>query len=163
MLTTPIAATTRACPRPVRIAFDVTIGRAPVTSIGRLPAADAVWPGKCRHIIRTSLRAWGRPHLVEDAELLISELVTNALLHGRGELRVLLYFSAHDFVMEVRDSSPEHPVLCHADTDNEHGRGLHLVDAVAASWGISSDGTTTWCSLPLAVGPAAMQPRPVQP
>ncbi|MFF3257805.1 ATP-binding protein [Streptomyces sp. NPDC002932] len=158
---TSIATTTSACSRTFRIAFDMTTGRDPGAGIGRLPAADAVLPGKCRRIIKASLLGWSLPHLVDDAQLLISELVTNALLHTRGELRILFCFGADDFVIVVRDGSPEHPVLREADTVDEHGRGLHLVNCVAASWGVSSDGTSTWCSLPLAPGP--VQPAPVQP
>lgn len=139
-------------PCPVRTVFEMSIGRAPATSSnGDLSKADAVWPGALRRIVSHSLSAWNLPHLVDGAGLLISELVTNAFLHGHGvDVGVRLYFSHCEFVMEVRDGSPERPVLCHAAADDDHGRGLYLVDALAAAWGVSDDGTTTWCALPLA-------------
>lgn len=145
---TATAPQVRLRPRPVRVCLEMSIERtSPIA--GELAGADAVWPGALRRIVRTSLRSWGLQHLVQDAELLISELVTNALLYGCGELGVRLYFSTSEFVIAVRDDSTEHPVLCQAAPGDAHGHGLFLVDALAAAWGVSGDGTTTWCALPL--------------
>lgn len=128
----------------------MSVGRTSTVGNRGLSTADAAWPGKFRRMVQTNLRAWGRPELIETAGLLISELVTNAFEHGRGpRIRVRLYCSAHEYVIEVRDGSHERPVLRHATADDHHGRGLLLVDALAASWGVSEGGMTTWCALPL--------------
>ncbi|WP_327713237.1 ATP-binding protein (plasmid) [Streptomyces sp. NBC_00464] len=142
----------------MRIGLDMSIGRAPTGHSGGLSAAEALWPRKFRRIIATSLRAWRHPRLVETAELLVSELVTNAFQHGRGDIRVRLYFSVSHFVIEVRDGNPAAPELRNTALDDEDGRGLHLVDALSDAWGTSDDGTSTWCSLPAHQGFANVPP-----
>ncbi|MEV2234966.1 ATP-binding protein [Streptomyces phaeochromogenes] len=101
-----------------------------------------------RRIVRAGLNRWERPELTEDAELLVTELVTNSLRHGRGDIRVRLYLSADRIRIEVRDGARETPVLRTATSSDEDGRGLFIVRAIADDWGISPDGTT-WCTLPL--------------
>ncbi|MER5756906.1 ATP-binding protein [Streptomyces sp. NPDC002088] len=64
-------------------------------------------------------------------------------------------------MIKVRDGCPDLPVLRHAGPDDEGGRGLLLVESLAETWGVSPDGTTTWCSLPLTKGPFDMQPAAV--
>jgi hypothetical protein len=49
----------------------------------------------------------------------------------------------------VDDGSEKRPRLSDVATDSETGRGLFLVDALADRWGVSADGTTTWCTLTL--------------
>ncbi|WP_405526753.1 ATP-binding protein [Streptomyces canus] len=105
-------------------------------------------PRRVRVIIRAGLRHWGLSGLTESAELLATELVTNAFKHGRGDVGVRLYVTASHLLIEVRDGSPERPVSGRASLDDEDGRGLLLVTSIADHWGVSADGTTTWCSLP---------------
>ncbi|MGW0314036.1 ATP-binding protein [Streptomyces flavidovirens] len=125
--------------------------------------ADAIWPARLRRVVRAALRHWGWPDLVETAELLLSELATNALRYGNGnDVGVRLYLSGGKFVMEVRDGSSQRPVLRHAAHTEKNGRGLFLVDAMADAWGVSEDGTRTWCSLSLRPAPGdVMQPTAV--
>lgn len=120
----------------------------------RLPAqlrsaADA------RHIVRDVLRTWPGPgaasvDLTDDATLLVSELVTNAVLHARSDVVVGMQLTDHRLRVEVADSSPELPVL---QSDSEvalGGRGVALVDAYADSWGVVSrppQGKTVWFEL----------------
>jgi anti-sigma regulatory factor (Ser/Thr protein kinase) len=106
-------------------------------------------PGRARVIIRAGLRYWGWPGLIESAELLVTELVTNALEHGLGDVGLRVYLTETHLLIEVRDGSHQLPVLREAAPDDENGRGLFLVRAIADAWGVSSDGMTTWCSLPL--------------
>ncbi|MBY8889213.1 ATP-binding protein [Streptomyces sp. PTM05] len=113
-----------------------------------MPDAAAVWVGRLRRIGRAKLNAWGLTALVDDAQLLISELVTNGLRHStEQQITFRLVVGTDVLVMEVDDGSPALPRLRQADSDALDGRGLLLVDAVAASWGVSSDGTRTWCTL----------------
>jgi hypothetical protein len=84
------------------------------------------------------------------AELLVSELVTNALCHAVGPYRLTL--SALDGLLrcEVEDSSPELPRLYGDLARDEGGRGLYLLDALACCWGsaYTSTGKATWFELP---------------
>lgn len=110
---------------------------------------------EARHIVRDVLRTWKGPEsasmdLTDDATLLVSELVTNAVLHGQSDVVVGLQLSNHRLRVEVADGSPELPVL---QSDSEvalGGRGVALVDAYADSWGVVSrppEGKTVWFEL----------------
>ncbi|MEU3984630.1 ATP-binding protein [Streptomyces sp. NPDC026672] len=145
-----------ACMRPGQAVYEVSIARDRASDPGRLTQADAVWPGRLRRIVRAALAYWGRPDLIEPAELLTTELATNALRHGTGTVGFRLCVRDEHLVIEVRDGSPQRPVLRRAALDDESGRGLVLVDALADAWGTSPDGTTTWCRLSLRKGPDAV-------
>ena len=109
---------------------------------------DALWVGRLRRIGPAMVVRWGYPGLVESAELLISELVTNALRYGADDaIAFKLVLAADAFVIEVDDGSPGRPQVREAGPDEESGRGMLLVSAVADEWGVSPDGTCTWCVL----------------
>ncbi|WP_019982765.1 MULTISPECIES: ATP-binding protein [unclassified Streptomyces] len=138
---------------------EVSFQRDPASAPGRLTAAEAVWPRRIRRIVRAALNHWGRSHLAETAELLTTELVTNALQHASGpDVGFRIYIRDDRLVIEARDGSTARPELRAASPDDESGRGLLLVDAMAAAWGVSEDGTTTWCTLPLTEGTPEMEP-----
>ncbi|MEU1592857.1 ATP-binding protein [Streptomyces sp. NPDC005708] len=154
--TSSIATLTRETgrPGPARRGHEISIRRDGASAPGGLCESESLWPGRCRRIVRAALRLWHQPDLVETAELLTSELVTNAFRHGTGpDVGVRLYLSVTHLVIEVRDGSPVRPALRQANPDDEDGRGLALVDALADAWGTSEDGTQTWCSLSLHEGP----------
>jgi anti-sigma regulatory factor (Ser/Thr protein kinase) len=140
-------------------ALEVSIERRPDSGIRGLSAANAVWPRRLRRIARASLAYWGRPDLTETVELLVTELATNALLHGSG-LDVGVHISMQDdhIKIQVNDGSPGRPVLRKTKLDDEGGRGLFLVESMAKAWGVSDDGSITWCTVPLTKGPEEMQP-----
>ncbi|MFD7136953.1 ATP-binding protein [Streptomyces sp. NPDC059894] len=143
----------------VRTALEVFIERRSPSDSGKLSAADAAWPKRLRRIIRASLTYWGLPQLIDVAELLLTELATNALRHGRStEIGVRVYLAGHHCVIEVAGGSPDRPEVRRAGPSDEGGRGLFLVAAMAEAWGVSPDGSTTWCTVPLTEGPAEMQP-----
>ncbi len=96
----------------------------------------------------------GRGDLVECAEMAVSELVTNALLHGAPPIEVRVR-GTHDHPrVEVRDGSTEPPTLPHAPTGDElddlltFGRGLSIVARASQAWGVDveDDGKTVWCA-----------------
>ncbi|MFD9187190.1 ATP-binding protein [Streptomyces phaeochromogenes] len=130
-----------------RLGVDVAFSRSDGTVGGTISEADGIWPKRMRSIVRAGLSRWERPELIEDAETLVTELVTNALRHGRGDIRVRFYLAVDCIRIEVQDGSHETPVLRNAAPTDEDGRGLFLVRAVASDWGISTDGMTTWCAL----------------
>jgi anti-sigma regulatory factor (Ser/Thr protein kinase) len=86
--------------------------------------------------------------------LAVSELLTNAVDHGGGPVMNLLLAAADDRIhIEVTDAggTPESPILQPADDpDEEHGRGLNIVAALSASWGVTEDpgSTTVWADMP---------------
>ncbi|TQL23566.1 anti-sigma regulatory factor (Ser/Thr protein kinase) [Streptomyces sp. SLBN-134] len=118
---------------------------------------DARRVGVARRVTAARLRYCGLGALVDDAVLIVSELVTNAIQHGDGG-QVTVAMSVRDGLVRlaVRHETPGRPVLCHADDDAERGRGLFLVDRLAAAhggtWGTSDAGTSTWCTLTVADG-----------
>ncbi|MFD4953425.1 ATP-binding protein [Streptomyces sp. NPDC058451] len=142
----------------IRTALDLSIKRHPDPDTDGLSEADAAWPQRLRRIVRAGLTHWCRPDLVETAELLLTELATNALRHARGlDIGVRVYLQGDHCVIEVNDGSPLPPVPRCAGPDDENGRGLLLVESLAEAWGVSEDGTTTWCTLPLSKGPSEME------
>lgn len=91
--------------------------------------------GEARRFTKERLRTWGLDGLADTAILMVSELVTNAILHG-GEGAVLTLVVADlKLRAEVRDSSPALPVVRSYSDTATTGRGMVIVDALAASWG----------------------------
>ncbi|MFE6782114.1 ATP-binding protein [Streptomyces sp. NPDC057680] len=120
---------------------------------------DAAAPHRLRRILRASLNHWGRPHLVDTAELLLTELVTNALKYASAPtVNVRISQQSGHLRIEVNDNTPGGPLPRTASLYAEHGRGLLLVDAMAESWGVSEDRATVWCMLPLTEGTPEMAP-----
>lgn len=110
--------------------------------------AAGQWVGRLRRISAAKLRCWGLASVLEDATLLVSELVTNALRYGEGnEIEFRLVITLRGLMIAVNDGSPHSPQLRVVDDAQETGRGLFIVAALADDWGVSPDGTTTWCTL----------------
>jgi anti-sigma regulatory factor (Ser/Thr protein kinase) len=101
-----------------------------------------------RGAIRDVLPQWGLGDLVPTAELLVSELVCNALRHAVGPLRLTLEWVS-DVRCLVSDGSSEPPRPTEAAPDDESGRGFVLVDTLAARWGCEyrPDGKSVWFEL----------------
>ncbi|MEU3093499.1 SpoIIE family protein phosphatase [Streptomyces sp. NPDC006967] len=106
--------------------------------------------GRAREYARTQLLAWGMEPLVDTTELLVSELVTNALRYGEGEIRLRLLLD-RTLVCEVWDSGLVQPRRRRARDTDEGGRGLQLVGLLSAAWGSrrTPRGKTVWFELPL--------------
>ncbi|MEU5287736.1 ATP-binding protein [Streptomyces sp. NPDC020755] len=95
---------------------------------------------RSRHRAARLVLQWGHPALAGDAALLVSELATNALLHGaiRGRLfRVHLALTASALRIAVSDPRGERlPSLRRPDADDCYGRGLLIVAQLADDWGV---------------------------
>ncbi|MEW1956907.1 ATP-binding SpoIIE family protein phosphatase [Kineococcus sp. NPDC059986] len=108
-----------------------------------------------REFLRERLTAWSTDELLDEAELVLSELVTNALVHTGGGAGVALRFDGADrrLRIAVQDSSTRSPHGRDAPPDALGGRGLAIVDAVADAWGVevAEHGKTVWADLAVEV------------
>ncbi|MEV7081366.1 SpoIIE family protein phosphatase [Streptomyces sp. NPDC093516] len=118
--------------------------------------------GRAREYARAQLLSWDMEPLVDTTELLVSELVTNALRYGEGEIRLRLLLD-RTLVCEVWDSGLVQPRRRRARDTDEGGRGLQLVGLLSAAWGSrrTPRGKTVWFELPLPDGGAGL-PDPAE-
>jgi CheY-like chemotaxis protein len=103
-----------------------------------------------RHFVAHHGQAWGYDDVIDDALVVVSELVTNAILHARSECDLLLKDADHILRIEVIDGGHGSPELQRPAAHAEHGRGLLLVSAMCAAWGVDtlSDGRKmVWAEL----------------
>nr|WSW65453.1 SpoIIE family protein phosphatase [Streptomyces sp. NBC_00995] len=125
-----------------------------------IPDADvAAWQlaldprevARARRLVRGRLLDWDLPDAVEAAELMVSELVTNAVKHGRTHHIQLRLVRTDALLCEVTDDEPAPATLLNASADDESGRGLALVSSLAREWGASTTarGKTVWFELAL--------------
>ncbi|MEY9839575.1 ATP-binding protein [Streptacidiphilus sp. EB103A] len=118
-----------------------------------------------RHGTVAQLRTWGFQFDEEVAStfaLLVSELVTNAILHGSGDfLTIAMCARSEEVYVEVLDGSSVTPALREAEPDDESGRGMFLVNAYAASWGVHSTprGKAVWATCRLPAQPVPTRQR----
>ncbi|MEU9149097.1 SpoIIE family protein phosphatase [Streptomyces sp. NPDC048417] len=107
--------------------------------------ADPAAVSKAREWITRQLTMWGLDDLLFTTELIVSELVTNAIRYGRPPMDLRLIHH-HVLVCEVTDSSSTQPRLRRARTTDEGGRGLFLVSQLGGRWGCrhGQNGKTIW-------------------
>ncbi|MEU1328351.1 ATP-binding protein [Streptomyces sp. NPDC005865] len=107
----------------------------------RLGRSDLRAVSEVRKALRDFLRPWGRPGRAETAELLTSELVTNALVHTDHDAFVTATVGPRGLRVEVRDFAGSRPEPRVPDADSgTNGRGLVLVQALADAWGVRVHG-----------------------
>ncbi|WP_082526930.1 SpoIIE family protein phosphatase [Kitasatospora sp. MBT63] len=120
------------------------------------PASAATVP-EGRAFLTKALLSWGLDDLVDNARLLVSEVLTNAVRHGRGPVRLQIRRTTREVTVEVVDDCPTLPQPRMAADDEESGRGLLLVDSLADDWGVrpTDEGKTTWFTFGLRPGGGA--------
>ncbi|MEY9945172.1 SpoIIE family protein phosphatase [Kitasatospora sp. GAS206B] len=122
------------------------IATLPLTGEGPIPAL-------ARRFTRSTLASWGLSPLADFAELLVSELVTNALVHAQQPRRLRL-FRDRMLTLEVADAGRQAPRLRPAGSEDEGGRGMNLINELAQRWGSrpTKDGKVVWAELELPLG-----------
>ncbi|MGN6160298.1 MAG: ATP-binding protein [Marmoricola sp.] len=113
-------------------------------SLALLPDASSV--AVARAAARSCFEEHGVP-ITLDVELVVSELVTNAVRYGAGDIALDVTLTEGQAVIAVHDGSQEVPVLRRPDRVTSGGRGLRIVAEVATDWGVSLTalGKTVWC------------------
>jgi len=114
------------------------------------PAAHA------RRLVEDACDSWPTAH-VQDAQLLITELVANAMTHSAAST-VHVHIATRPRILRVyvADDSAAPPIIANPSLEDEHGRGLRIVDALAHSWGTAAGpyprGKAVWFELRLEDG-----------
>lgn len=127
-------------------------------SVGQPAGAEAVLDlpndlssvSVARRFVREKLSEWGIDEPSDDAQLVVSELAANALTHADSSYRVRILNTGPALRIEVEDGGIGTPEPQPLTETEEHGRGLHLVGALAASWGMDAGetgGKRVWAEL----------------
>jgi anti-sigma regulatory factor (Ser/Thr protein kinase) len=145
---------------------DVTLlaigAAAPRLSSSRSLPADTTAPGLARQFVVDVLRGWSvDEEVVERAELCVSELVTNAVIHTGTSPTVSVSNDGESVLLTVHDTGSRSNIRSAeaVGPDGVSGRGLSLVEALARSWNVehTTGGTSVWCELPLDPGPVDLE------
>ena len=132
-------------------------------SVSCLLGGDPAGVGRAREEARKALCDWGLGEHADLAALIVSELVTNAICHGKGPARIGVSHAGGDLRVEVHDFGGRRPVRRQPGADDEAGRGLALVDGLielqGGQRGICEDdsgpGKTVYVVIRLAAEPAS--------
>lgn len=108
--------------------------------------------GIMRRVTAARLRYWGLDALMGDVMTIVSELLTNAILHsGTTEIRLTVTLQDNFLRIEVCDGQKGSIQPKPANDNDQSGRGLTIVEGLVqengGKWGVSDDGTTVWCLL----------------
>ncbi|AXE23650.1 ATP-binding protein [Streptomyces globosus] len=142
----------RPVPREPAEREDLSASALPVAEVTRsLRRADLKGVAEVRKDLRELMRRRCRAEAVETAELLATELVTNALVHTEYGAEVTVRLAGGRLRVEVGDGAPGRPrPYVPVVDDATHGRGLALVEALAAAWGVETGtgrGKVVWFEL----------------
>jgi anti-sigma regulatory factor (Ser/Thr protein kinase) len=99
-----------------------------------------------RRFVCDAMAQWGMAP-TEDAALLTSEVVSNAMIHVGGSVVLHVRRDGRRAVVEVHDDSSEPPELRDPEPDRPGGRGMHIIEALASNWGVTElhdDGKIVW-------------------
>jgi DNA-binding NarL/FixJ family response regulator len=123
------------------------------TRLGR----DMASPRAARRFVSEALRMWNLDELADTVTLLVSELVTNAVVHAGSDVEVLVRLTGEAACVEVTDASESAPAPRQASLEDASGRGLALVEAMARRWGVRPSpggGKTVWFEVDRQPAPA---------
>ncbi|HUR18842.1 MAG TPA: response regulator [Acidimicrobiales bacterium] len=111
-----------------------------------------------RRFVGETLKRWECDELLDTVNLLVSELVTNSIVHADSEAYIAVLLKPDAVRIEVTDHGQAVPAVRTVDSGATSGRGLAMVEALASSWGVVPDpeGKTVWFEVPR---PDTMPPR----
>jgi|1185.fasta_scaffold230505_2 anti-sigma regulatory factor (Ser/Thr protein kinase) len=114
--------------------------------------ADPMSVRRARHFVaNAATRAGFESTTIDLASVAASELVTNAVVHGRGPISVRTVLDRNSLRVEVQDTASELPHRVGSDEDRDGGRGLEIVDAFSQQWGCTvvrgASGKSVWFTM----------------
>ncbi len=112
---------------------------------------DETAAARAREAVAETLATWSVDNRVATNVVLIaSELVTNAVQHGRPPVTLRLSRTTSELLLEVIDTAGHVPRVLRPGPADDHGRGLHLVSTLAEKWGtrMTEQGKAVWCTVP---------------
>jgi anti-sigma regulatory factor (Ser/Thr protein kinase) len=108
-------------------------------------------PAAARRLVAALLPVWGFPDLKDDAELIVSELVTNAYLHAPGgdSFELELVRRTEGVRISLADGASVRPMIADLSADHPSGRGMAIIAALASRWGAEDHhgGKRVWVDL----------------
>ncbi len=109
---------------------------------------------EARAVVRGLLEQWGHDELIEDASLVVTELVANAVEHAQSTCHLAVTRSSAGVRLEVQDAGDGTPEPQAPSETSEGGRGLLIIAALSTAWGIEEapNGKTVWVELSLPGG-----------
>lgn len=113
-------------------------------------SADRASAREARRTVGDTLASWGWEDVVDDAVLLVSELVTNAVLHANSSIALVILGTEGRLRIEVHDGGAGSPALRHFSPTAGTGRGLQLVGMLSTAWGVeprADGGKAVWFEL----------------
>src|SRR3954471_13450866 len=113
-------------------------------------AGTVTAPASARRVVARECAELDVPELTETAQLLTSELVTNAVVHARSRPRLGISLAHGRLVIDVRDADPRTPEVNDMGAERSSGRGLALVSMLADDWGVErvpEGGKSVWFAL----------------
>jgi anti-sigma regulatory factor (Ser/Thr protein kinase) len=124
------------------------LGRVVSLDLPALPSSAS----RARQLARKAVATYS-DDVIDTVAVLVTELVANAVLHARTDLCFSLDITPPLIRISVTDQSTRVPALRDYDPSDATGRGLALVDALAANWGVDStdDGKSVWCEVQIPV------------
>jgi two-component sensor histidine kinase len=109
-------------------------------------------PAQARRAVRQVVSQLVAPDVAHTAELLVSELVTNAVTHGTGRVRLMIDCANHCLSITVSDDESAAPQIQPERPLSDGGRGLRMIESLASSWGVTQrldrPGKDVWFRLP---------------
>ena len=128
--------------------LDVVDGALQEISAHLPPQLDS--PRIARRLVARALEEWDCAAALDTVVLLVSEVVGNAVVHAGTEVQVAVRLLTHAIRIEVTDASPAQVRPQRVEADAESGRGLYLVERLAAAWGEehTPEGKTVWFEVP---------------
>lgn len=132
----------------VQLLLDVAGANAKRAALGGLDSPASV--GRAREFVASTLAEWNAGVDAGDALIVASELVTNAIIHGRTACELQLSITGNAVRIEARDGGGGTPDPMAPSSTGTHGRGLYIIAALTSAWGIEdvpTGGKIVWAEL----------------